>query len=54
MEDGDIVTASGVSAGIDAALAVIARLLGGEAARQAALWAEYEWRGDPARDPFAY
>ncbi len=53
VEDGKFFTASGVSAGIDMSLALIARLLGQETAEQAARWAEYEWHQDPDRDPFA-
>ena len=53
VEDGKIVTASGVSAGIDMSLAVIAKLLGPEAAANAALWAEYVPNSDPGHDPFA-
>lgn len=53
VEDGDIFTASGVSAGIDMSLAVIARLLGQEAANQAAQWAEYVANSNPNDDPFA-
>ena len=51
--DGDFVTASGVSAGMDMALAVIAKLLGQDAADQAANWAEYTAHTDPDTDPFA-
>ena len=53
VEDGNIFTASGVSAGMDQALAVIARLLGVETARETAFWAEYEWHEDAGWDPFA-
>lgn len=53
VEDGRFITASGVSAGIDMALAVIARELGPDAARDAALWAEYVPNTDPGDDPFA-
>ncbi|MEM7505873.1 MAG: DJ-1/PfpI family protein [Pseudomonadota bacterium] len=53
VEDGPVITASGVSAGIDMSLAVIAQVLGPEAARDAALWAEYEANTDPDNDPFA-
>ena len=52
VEDGAIVTASGVSAGTDAALAVIARLWGRKVAEQIAAITEYEWQTDAARDPF--
>jgi transcriptional regulator GlxA family with amidase domain len=53
VEDGPIVTASGVSAGIDMALAVIAALHGRGVAEQIAELTEYEWHTDSARDPFA-
>ena len=53
VEDGDVFTASGVSAGTDMSLAVIERLLGPEKAAQAAVWAEYERNQDPDNDPFA-
>jgi transcriptional regulator GlxA family with amidase domain len=53
VEDGPIVTASGVSAGIDMALAVVASLYGKPVAEQIAELTEYEWHTDPARDPFA-
>ena len=53
VHDGRFYTASGVSAGIDMSLAVIAELLGNAAARQAADWGEYLWRQDPSDDPFA-
>jgi putative intracellular protease/amidase len=53
VEDGPFVTSSGVSAGTDMALAVIAKLWGPERARLVADLTEYEWQSDPARDPFA-
>jgi transcriptional regulator GlxA family with amidase domain len=52
VEDGDIVTSSGVSAGIDMALAVIARLYGRERAEMIAALTEYDWHQDPTWDPF--
>ena len=52
VEDGRYVTSSGVSAGTDMALAVIARLWGKERAQAIADWTEYEWHTDPSRDPF--
>lgn len=52
VEDGPFATSSGVSAGTDMALAVIARLLGRERAERVARVTEYEWASDPARDPF--
>jgi transcriptional regulator GlxA family with amidase domain len=53
VDDGDLVTSSGVSAGIDMALSVVARLHGVDVARQAARFMEYVWHEDPAADPFA-
>ena len=53
VEDGKFFTSSGVSAGTDMALAVIAKLCGIERARQAAHWAEYRWHEDSTDDPFA-
>jgi len=51
--DGSVLTSSGVSAGMDMALALIAMLLGEKAAEDAALWAEYTWHRDKDHDPFA-
>ena len=53
VEDGKFFTASGVSAGMDMSLAVIARLFGTDMAEQVTVWAEYDWHRDPAWDPFA-
>ncbi len=53
VQDGNVYTSSGVSAGTDMALAVIADVLGLDQARQAADWAEYFWNEDPENDPFA-
>lgn len=53
VEAGKIFTSSGVSAGMDMSLAVLTRLLGPEAARNAALWAEYLPNLDPDNDPFS-
>jgi putative intracellular protease/amidase len=52
VEDGPFVTSSGVSAGIDMALAVIAKLYGRERADLIANLTEYEWQTDSTRDPF--
>ncbi len=46
VEDGNCFTSSGVSAGMDMALAVIARLCGRETSLQIASRAEYEWHED--------
>jgi len=53
VDDDDILTSSGVSAGIDMALALIARLNGRDRALDAARAMEYVWRDDAADDPFA-
>jgi transcriptional regulator GlxA family with amidase domain len=53
VEDGRFWTSSGVSAGTDMALALIARLCGIERAHEAADWAEYIWNEDSSDDPFA-
>jgi transcriptional regulator GlxA family with amidase domain len=53
VHDRDRWTASGVSAGIDMALALVADLLGVERAEQLALYAEHDWHCDPGWDPFA-
>lgn len=53
VDDGDRVTSSGVSAGIDMALHVIARLYGEAAAQRLADGTEYQWHRDPNQDPFA-
>lgn len=50
--DGGFATSSGVSAGTDMALSIIAGLYGRERADQIAARAEYEWQSDPSRDPF--
>ena len=52
VEDGPFATSSGVSAGTDMALGVIARLYGRERAQEIADSTEYEWQSDPTRDPF--
>jgi len=46
-------TSSGISAGIDMALALIAELYGDEMASRVATAAEYVWNRDPTVDPFA-
>lgn len=53
VEDGKFFTSSGVSAGMDMALAVMADLFGMEMAENLALGCEYEWHKDSGRDPFA-
>jgi transcriptional regulator GlxA family with amidase domain len=53
VDNGTIVTASGVSAGMDMSLAVITRLYGQEVAEWLARLTEYEPHSDPDWDPFA-
>jgi transcriptional regulator GlxA family with amidase domain len=53
VEQDKVVTSSGVSAGIDMTLAVIARLAGTDAAERIAVRMEYEWHRDAGWDPFA-
>jgi transcriptional regulator GlxA family with amidase domain len=53
VEDGRFVTSSGVSAGTDMALAVIARLYGQDRATTIATVMEWDWHRDPTWDPFA-
>jgi transcriptional regulator GlxA family with amidase domain len=53
VEDGRYVTSSGVSAGIDMALAVIAKLWGEKTSQDLALATEYDWHRDATWDPFA-
>ena len=53
VDDGPVVTSSGVSAGTDMALAIIQRLWGEETARTVADFAEYSWHEDSDSDPFA-
>ncbi|MBY5921578.1 DJ-1/PfpI family protein [Ferrimonas balearica] len=53
VQDGNLTSSSGVSAGTDAALALIAELRGEAVARQIAEIAEYPWNPDPDNDPFA-
>ena len=52
VEDGPVATSSGVSAGMDMALAVIERLYGRERAHEIAALTEYQWQQDSTQDPF--
>ncbi|MEO0381276.1 MAG: DJ-1/PfpI family protein [Pseudomonadota bacterium] len=54
VRDGSVFTSSGVSAGMDMALAVLEDCLGPKAAADAALYAEYIRNPDPDNDPFAH
>lgn len=53
VDDGNVVTSSGVSAGIDMALHVIERLYGTKTAESIADATEYQWHRDADDDPFA-
>jgi len=53
VEDGKYFTSSGISAGTDMALGLIARLFGPEKAQSIANGAEYRWNNDSSDDPFA-
>jgi transcriptional regulator GlxA family with amidase domain len=52
VEDGPIFTSSGVSAGMDMSLAVIASLFGDKKAIEVANVTEYVWNQNPNDDPF--
>jgi transcriptional regulator GlxA family with amidase domain len=52
IDDGKFVTSSGVSAGIDMTLHVVAREIGREVAEEAAWRIEYTWHRDADVDPF--
>ena len=52
VDDGKVITSSGVSAGMDMALHLVRRLYGDARARQIASGAEYIWNDDAANDPF--
>ena len=53
VEDGNIITAGGVAAGMDMALRLVERLTGAEMANLTAQYTEYDWHRDPNWDPFA-
>jgi transcriptional regulator GlxA family with amidase domain len=53
VDSGKFVTASGISAGTDMALALVARLYGEARAEEIAKRAEYRWSRNPQDDPFA-
>lgn len=53
VDDGSVVTSSGVSAGIDMALHLIGRLAGPAVRDEIATRMEYEWHSDADHDPFA-
>jgi transcriptional regulator GlxA family with amidase domain len=43
VDNGSVIVAAGVSAGIDAALHIVSRILGKKLAEQTALYMQYEW-----------
>lgn len=53
VEDGKYMSSSGISAGTDMALGLIARLYGRDMAQWVAHRTEYRWHDDPSDDPFA-
>lgn len=53
VQDGKFITSSGVSAGIDMTLEVIAQEAGRETAQKIAVGMEYDWHSDANWDPFA-
>ena len=53
VEDDRFITSSGVAAGIDAAFAVLSRLVGEDLSVRVAAGMEYEPSRDPEHDPFA-
>ena len=52
VEEDKFWTSSGVSAGMDMSLALIAHHLDRKTAEKAAVWTEYIWNDDPNNDPF--
>jgi transcriptional regulator GlxA family with amidase domain len=52
VDDGTVITSSGISAGIDMSLYVISRLFGEEIRNKIAKKAEYILNTDPSNDPF--
>lgn len=44
VDNGKVVTSAGMSAGIDASLHLVSRLLGPERAQATAAWMEYDWK----------
>ncbi|MBK8247073.1 MAG: DJ-1/PfpI family protein [Gemmatimonadetes bacterium] len=52
VEDGKVLTSSGVSAGTDMALGLVSKMFGIERARGLARSLEYEWHEDRDADPF--
>lgn len=53
VDDGDMVTSSGVAAGIDMSLHVIAKLYGNAESEELSKKTEYIWNNDSENDPFS-
>ncbi|MBF4474253.1 DJ-1/PfpI family protein [Methanobacterium formicicum] len=53
VQDGNIYTSSGVSAGMDMALGFVADQLGYNVAKKQSIEIEYEWKEDSTWDPFS-
>jgi putative intracellular protease/amidase len=53
VRDGNIYTSSGISSGIDMTLGFVSDLLGYDIAKQQSIEIEYDWKEDPAYDPFS-
>lgn len=53
VEDGNVFTSSGVSAGMDMTLGLIQKIFNRDTSVQVARWAEYFWNENSTRDPFA-
>jgi len=53
IKDGTIYTSSGISAGMDMALAFVADTVGYDTAKRQSIEIEYDWQEDSERDPFA-
>lgn len=49
VDNGQVITSAGVSAGIDAALHVVAKLIGDAAAAETARYMQYDWRAETVR-----
>ena len=47
VDEGAVITAAGVSAGLDVSLHVVARLAGNELALRTARYMDYRWCADP-------
>jgi transcriptional regulator GlxA family with amidase domain len=50
VDEGSVVTAAGISAGLDVSLHLVAQLAGDDLARETARYMDYRWRSDPRDD----